>query len=425
LSVATTFNALSKSFGSSLASTSLAVSRNRLDSSGSSHFGSGLRGIAMDIPRKPSRCHSTMKKNAPWGSSLRRFQRRHQRVLGSPLGLATSCFVSQSLAGEAFDRKIGAGLIVNPKLLAVGVPEIELGQIPVQVLLAHVEVAADDSALQDRKEAFDRVSGERPAHVFVGTVVDGFVAEVRSHAPIVPRFVGAEDRSVVDLIEENWAKLVGSDVANVEGANATAALDQRQDGFLAIDAASKPLTAMPVLFLAADVGFIDFHGFTFAAERAKLAVLHRFANTVSEKPSGFHAALEHPLNLTGRNALLAGAHQVDHLKPQVQGKVAILEDSPHADSEGATAGIALAKANPAALALQAPDAVGVTVATMRASRAIRPKQRLDIRERSFLIVEVGSAQNRLCHGVSPYEETLPFVVGVVKCNTARDSNLGC
>ena len=86
--------------------------------------------------------------------------------------------------------------------------------------------------------------------------------------------------------------------------------------------------------------------------------------------------------------------------------------------------IPLAKANPARLAGQASD-MFFRCSTVRASRAIRPKQRFDMRESGLFIVEMGCTQNSVCHGVTPYLERLPLVVGVVKCNTAdRNSRSG-
>ena len=43
---------------------------------------------------------------------------------------------------------------------------------------------------------------------------------------------------------------------------------------------------------------------------------------MAQKPGGFHAAIQHPLNLAGADAFLAGAHQVDDLQPQMQRQMA-------------------------------------------------------------------------------------------------------
>lgn len=361
-----------------------------------------------------------MKISTICGSSAgNRAHARHHLVFRS-LGLETSCFIGQSLADDALDRKVGTGAVVDPELFTVRVAEIELGKIPMKVRFANMEVATDNPALEDREIALDRISVERPAHIFFGSVVHDFMPEVAAHMPILARVVGAQDRSVIDLADEDWAKVGGGDAGNVHGTDTTVALDQRQHSFLA-PASAKPrgrtLAAMPVLFLAANEGFIGFDSLTLTTERSDHPVLHRFADAMRKEPSGFHAALKHPLDLAGRDALLASAHQVDHLKPQMKRKVAVLEDGAHANGEGATASVALAKAYSAAFALQAPNAVAVTVSTMRAIRSIRPKQRFDIRESRFFVMELRGAQNRLSHVTSPYLEKLHLVAGVVKCNT--------
>ena len=53
---------------------------------------------------------------------------------------------------------------------------------------------------------------------------------------------------------------------------------------------------------------------------------HGLADTMPEEPRGLHAAIEHPLNLPGRNAFLAGAHEVDDLQPKVQRQMRGLEN---------------------------------------------------------------------------------------------------
>jgi hypothetical protein len=71
-------------------------------------------------------------------------------------------------------------------------------------------------------------------------------------------------------------------------------------------------------FDLSDDGFINLDNLARAAKWRKIARLHRFPNSVAEKPSGFHAARKHPLNLAGRNAFLGRAHKVNDLQPKVQ-----------------------------------------------------------------------------------------------------------
>jgi hypothetical protein len=156
-----------------------------------------------------------------------------------------------------------------------------------------------------------------------------------------------------------------------------------------------------VLFPTADEDFIGLNGLAIAAKRADTPVLHRFAYTMRQEPSGFHAALEHPLDLTGRKTLLASAHKVDDLQPEVQRQMAVLENRTHANGESAPARVALAESDTAALALQPPNALFVAVSTMGAYRAFRPQKRLNVSESRFIVVEMGCTQNRLSHEMSP------------------------
>jgi hypothetical protein len=98
----------------------------------------------------------------------------------------TSCSISEPLAFGADDRAVGSGDIINPERDSVVVPEIELGSVAMQMCLANVEIAAVDTALEDREEVLDRVGvPERASDVFLRTVVDRAVAgELVSHRPI-------------------------------------------------------------------------------------------------------------------------------------------------------------------------------------------------------------------------------------------------
>src|SRR5687768_18601482 len=102
----------------------------------------------------------------------------------------------------------------------------------------------------------------------------------------------------------------------MEAAHRAATLDQRHDGPLRRNGVIGAVVAPP-----AHVGFVclDNHPSTaeWRIEHAGIFV-HGLTDAMPEKPRGLHAAPEHPLNLAGADALLAGAEQVNNLKPQVQ-----------------------------------------------------------------------------------------------------------
>ena len=108
---------------------------------------------------------------------------------------------------------------------------------------------------------------------------------------------------------------------------------------------------------------------------------------MGKEPRSLHAALEHPLNLAGRDTLLAGAHQMDHLQPQVQGQVRRLEDSPDPNGERLPAGVALVQTLAGGFAVQLADML-VCRATERTVWAIGPKSVFDVRKSRILIVEM-------------------------------------
>ena len=127
----TFLNALSKSFGSSEASTSRAISTKRLCRSASESFG---KRFVLGFSAMPHNVASS-KGNSSWsGSASRRYPRHLRGRLGrlrSPL--ARSCLIGKPLADNAFQSEIGALLIVNAELNAVGIAEIKLRKIPLQM----------------------------------------------------------------------------------------------------------------------------------------------------------------------------------------------------------------------------------------------------------------------------------------------------
>jgi len=83
---------------------------------------------------------------------------------------------------------------------------------------------------------------------------------------------------------------------------------------------------------------------------------------------------------------LAAAKQMDGLKPEPQGKMAVLENGPDADGKGPPAGVVFPKTNPGRLALKASDLGG------------------------FLIGETGVGKDRFCHGLTPVAKILDIAV---------------
>ena len=97
-------------------------------------------------------------------------------------------------------RRVGPLLIAHTKRDPLVVAEIELGQIPLQMLLADVEIAAMNSALQNRIVILDSVGVRLAANIFAHAVSDRFVTgKLHADLDVPPRFVGHQKAGVVDL----------------------------------------------------------------------------------------------------------------------------------------------------------------------------------------------------------------------------------
>jgi hypothetical protein len=94
-------------------------------------------------------------------------------------------------------------------------------------------------------------------------------------------------------------------------------------------------------------------------------------------------------------ALLGGTHEVDHLQPQMQRQVAILEDGPDADGEGLATGVALAQARAGSFAVQAADPL--PLAAMRADGAARPEVAFDVLESGVFVLKGRGGKDRISH----------------------------
>jgi hypothetical protein len=193
----------------------------------------------------------------------------------------------------------------------------------------------------------------------------------------------------------------------MERASLAAALNESEDGVL-VPAAR---TDFETLF-AADIGFVDFDDAASAAHGGKRTVAHSLSNSVAEKPSGFHAARKHSLDLIGRDTFLASAHKMDNLKPEMQRQMRRLEDSSLSHGEWLAAFPAIVKTFAGSFAGRLGNALGIAIAAVRASRPVRPKQRLDVRKGGVFVLEAVFGKNGMGHGVISYGlvPTMDFIL---------------
>src|ERR1700730_9430321 len=164
--------------------------------------------------------------------------------------------------------------------------------------------------------------------VIDGTVLGEFFTNFLSG----PAFICHNIGRTVDLSLDDRPQVLCGNCRNVVRTNLTAPLDKREDGFLASPASSNvlALALVFVLFQSADKCFVNFDCLAFASElRSKMSVAHRLAKTMTHEPSSFIRQLEGPMYLMCADALLAGRHEVGHLKPLVKLDVAGLENGAH------------------------------------------------------------------------------------------------
>src|SRR6267378_6987109 len=68
---------------------------------------------------------------------------------------SSSCLIGQSFAFDAFQEDFCPVLIFDAKGLAVAIPEIEFGEVAVQVIMATVLINTFHPSLEDREESLD------------------------------------------------------------------------------------------------------------------------------------------------------------------------------------------------------------------------------------------------------------------------------
>lgn len=303
---------------------------------------------------------------------------------------AINCSIGQALADHAEQRYVSAHFIIDSELYASVLTEIELGEIAVQMALIHVLIDTDQTALEDREEAFKRVRVDVATDVFALGVIDAFMLTDRHEFAV-------EDRTVRDQaalpIQVFVKRALDGLMVQVHGADLSAAFDQAQHLARALTFDTTALGRF------AEVHFVSLDGHSGAANGSIAPGLDNLTDAMAEEPCGLHGTLQHPLDLTGTDAFLGCAEQVDDLKPQMQRQVRGFKDRTDANRKRLFAGVALAQAKPRGLAVQASDAI--RLATVRADRTVGPQARFDVGECSGFGLELRGVENGLGHGLSP------------------------
>jgi hypothetical protein len=129
--------------------------------------------------------------------------------------------ISEPFSDDAFQCAIGAGYIIDAEPNAMAVPEIELGKVTVQVLLAAMLVDAFHAALEYRIEAFNGIGVNDAAHIFLSRKVDGLVhPEFLVQPAVCFPFIAHDESFFRDVGPNDWKELAGSGALYVEASDA-------------------------------------------------------------------------------------------------------------------------------------------------------------------------------------------------------------
>jgi hypothetical protein len=301
--------------------------------------------------------------------------------------------IGEPLANDTLHDPSGTLYVIYAEPDTIAIPEIKLRQLAVQMLLTAMLIDALHSALEDRIVALDRISVDvAVADIFVGAVLDGFVAgEPLTDVLVVTSLIGHQRGFAGDVIADDIVNLPDASVVDVKATRTTAALYESKNSVL-----MSPTAA--ALFLAFDVankGFVCFYGLANAAHRSHADNAHGFADAMRHEPRGFKSNTQHARKLIARNSFFGRAKQIHRLQPQMHGDVAVLENRSHLHSELLAALVALVEADAGRFAIHLADAI--KPAAMRANRTVRPHAGFNPCESDSLVLEDFPRQNRLSH----------------------------
>jgi len=254
---------------------------------------------------------------------------------------------------------------------AVIIAELELGDIERHVFAADLVERADDTALEDRPETFNRIGVNCADDVLMCGVVDSFVW-IAGQRPIDVAFVGCEQADFVrhDLPHEGLSVNAIHALQNASN-DVALALDGSDDRSFCgrrVLAASAPLVGVFVLVLATNKCFIDLDN---AAKLIHVTFDQRRSDPVAHIPSGFVRSEAHgPHDLEGAHSLLAGEHHVSDAIPVPERFIRVLEYG--SGDMGEAVGDTLAAIHALPFEGHRLERIDVGAAATRAMDALRP-----------------------------------------------------
>lgn len=223
----------------------------------------------------------------------------------------------------------------NIGVVAVVVPELKFSDVQRQVFGAYLVIGADNTTLQDRPEALNRIRVDRPDNVLLRSVADhGMIIVIRPQMFEIRSIVGHQRRNT--LINRAMHKAVDGAVIharNHAGDEITlAAHSADYSGLARTSAASTAAALVPMLVavFAANIRLIHLYD----ATKAFFGLHKAHANAVAHVPSGFVRAEAHvAVNLPRAYSLFAGKHQVSDFEPIPQRRIRVLKNGARIDRE--------------------------------------------------------------------------------------------
>src|ERR1700716_3916258 len=175
-------------------------------------------------------------------------------------------------------------------------------------------VDAFHAALEDRTEAFDRGGVDGAANVFIPAMVHAVMAdELAADLLVGLMFVSHQGGFAAQVCVNDRGNVRDTRAVNVKTAGRTAALNEGQD-YVLVGRAKAALLGLSQG--TTEIGFVGFNNAAVAAHRRhETASAHCFANAMGQEPRRFVSDTQGTVKLMGANALLAGCHQEERLKP--------------------------------------------------------------------------------------------------------------
>jgi hypothetical protein len=294
-------------------------------------------------------------------------------------------------------------------IASVVVPELKFRDVERHIFGTHLVESADDTALEDRPKAFNRIGVHRTDYILMFAVVNGRVLEVAQIVAVIASGVRRQQANLVrnGFIDEIEHGLSGHALQNSRDYIAVS-LDCADDRRLIRCRAEFSLFPMAVFVFSANPRLVHFH------DAAKLLLRgdQSRANLVAHGMGRLVAAeAHHALNLEGAHSLLAGKHQMGDAIPVAERLLGVLKN--RADQSRKAIGAVPALQALPVKRLIARGVVQVRISAARAMNAFRPAPRHKVFQAGFVVPnrETGLKLGRRhlrdwfwlpCHSISPW-----------------------